>query len=430
MLKKKIMDEIFDFYVNSSDFNGITLFSLEKMFNSDQIKLIIKDLILEEKVTIESDTNPYIKRFTKPLCENQLDVLEKYSGIICVYPSPEYLEKKVDPTKFVDLPFKRELLLGEGQLESRFFDLSVLDYYFNDPRYFILNFDYHGSICIKDEFYFDDDTQERDKISLETFGLGFNEDGEKVVSAFLAYLARLSPEHQQRWNTHRLTEKCYVDPDYFRNKILGEWNGAYVSIYKAFCEELYQINEMCKLIFKPPLFKKDFKEKRPEEFKIFLRPTLKSYYEFVHILDKMLSENINRDFFKGEIDFNEEITRRDGKIEVRPKGSVRIFQEWLKKYFTADEEFYELIFDPIKRIRDERNKLAHKIDKNNYDKIYHLKQDEIMRLAYISVKYIRLALSNHPYVRDYKVPGWLYYCKIRRYTKEELKGLKSVYTKK
>jgi hypothetical protein len=429
VMENKIMEEIFNFYVNSHDFNGIPLPDLEKKFQFIETKSIIADLILEGKITIETDLNPHIKRFTEPLAGKQLDELETYSGPICVYPSPSYLKENVDPDEFINLPFKRELLLGEGHLESLFFDLSVLDYYFNDPRYIVSNFDYHGSISIKDEFYLDNDILERDKISLQTFGLGFNEDGEKVVTAFLGYLSRLSPEHQQRWNTYKITEKCYIDPDYFRNQILGEW-AEYVSIFKAFCEELYQINEMCKLIFKPPLFKNDFKEKRPDDFKIFLRPTLKNYSEFVHILDKMLSENINREFFKGEINFDDNIKRRDGRIEVRPKGSIRIFEEWLKLYYNTDDENYKLIFDPIKDIRKQRQDPAHKINEDKYDKAYHEKQDEIMRSAYISVRDIRLALSNHPDIKEYKVPDWLYEGKIRGYTKKELKMLKNVYKPK
>lgn len=430
ILKNELMDEIFNFYINSKDFNGVPLSSLEVKFQSNDIKSIVSDLIIEGKVTLETDTNPHIKRFTEPLAGNQLDELETYHGPICVYPSPSYLKKKVKPNKFIDLPFKRELLLGEGHLESHFFDISVLDHYFNDPRYIVSNFDYYGSISIKDEYYLNDDIDERDKISLQTFGLGFNEEGERVIGGFLGYLSRLSPEHQQRWKSHVITEECYLDPDYFRNKIIGEWAGEYVSIYRAFCEELYQINEMCNLIFKPPLFKNDFKEKRPEEFRILLRPTLKSYEEFVLILDKMLSENINRDFFKGEIDFDEEIIRKDGRIEVRPKGSIRIFEDWLRSQFRTDEESYRVIFDPIKDIRKQRQNPAHKINENDYNKIYHQKQDEIMLSAYLSVRNIRLALSNHPYVKEYKVPDWLYEGKIRRYTKEELKLLKNVYKKR
>lgn len=423
------MKEIFNFYVNSTDFNGISIFDLEKEFKSDEIESIITDLIREKKVTISIEENPHIKHFPEVPVETQLNRLKTHSGIICVYPSPAYLKKNVDPNKFKDSPFTRELLLGTGQLEPQFFDLPVLDYYFNDPRYLVLNSDYSGSISIKDEFYFDEKVHEKDKISLKTFGLGFNEDGDRVITVFLRYLSDLSPEHQQIWNTYKLTEKCYLDPDYFKNTILGEW-AEYVPIYQAFCEELYQINKMCKLIGKPPLFKNDFKEKRPEDFKIFLKPTLKNYNDFIHVLDKMLSENINKKFFKGEIEFNEEITRRDGKIEVRPKGSIRIFEEWLKSKFKTDDEFYQLIFDPIKDIRRQRQKPAHKIDENEYNRAYHQKQDEIMRLAYISVKYIRLALSNHPNVRDYKVPDWLYEGRIRRYTKKELKMFKSVYTEK
>jgi hypothetical protein len=50
------------------------------------------------------------------------------------------------------------------------------------------------------------------------------------------------------------------------------------------------------------LFRETFdEEKRPLEFATMLRPTRRQYLEFAQVLDKMLSDNVNRDFFKGDI---------------------------------------------------------------------------------------------------------------------------------
>lgn len=416
------MNIIFDFYINSKDFNGIPLQNLRSKFPEKELLEIVEELIKEGNVTISTSNNPHIKLFPEKSIEDQLSEFEQNKGLICLYPSPSYLKKYIDPDKLKNEPFTRQLLLGKAQLEPIFFDLSVLDIYSTDPRYFIHSTDYSGSISIKDEFYLDDNVPDKDKISLDTFGLGYKKDGERVIAVFLRYLIDLSTEHQQIWNTYKLTEKCFIDPDYYKNTILGEF-AERVSIYNAFIEELFQINEMCKLMGKPPLFKRDFKDKRPDDFKIIFKPTLKNFKDFVLVLDKMISENINKDFFKGEIKLEDEITRKDGKTIVIPKGTIRLFKEWLESHFKPEEEqFFETIFHTIKSVREGRMDPAHKINENVYDKIYQDKQNELILNAYTAVRHIRLAFSNHPNVKDYKVPEWLYEGKIRRYVIEELKG--------
>ncbi len=419
------MQKIFEFYINSKDFNGIPFHSLISQFDENELRKSILELINEEKITITTTNNPHIKLFPEESKQKQIEKFENYDGMICIYPSPSYLKKNMDSSKYVNEPFKRDLLLGKAQLEPVYFELPVLDIYFNDPRYLILNSDYSGSISVKDVY---DSVPEKDKISLQTFGLGYNENGERVIIVFLRYLTDLSPEHQQIWKTYRIEGKCAMDPDYFINNILGDFTDG-VSIFDAFCEELFQINEMCKLIGKKPLFKQDFKNKRPDEFKIFLKPTLKNYNDFVLVLDKMLSENINKDFFRGEMELTEEILRKDGTKEVRHKGTIRLFEEWLKSKFKTDEEFFKTIFDPLKQIRKERQDPAHRIDENVYDKNYHEKQDDLLNLAYTAIRHIRLALSNHPNLKDYKVPEWLYDGKVRRYVKDEFKSFDDFITK-
>ncbi|CEL24002.1 AAA family ATPase [Methanobacterium formicicum] len=422
-MEKKVMDAVISNYLESHDFNGISMHDLRSFASENELKNIIEDLINREKITLVKDLNPHIKRFPDLPINKQLEILKENKGIICVYPHKKVLTEFVDKDEYQNEPFKRELLLGSAQLEPIFFELSVLDNYFNDPRYLVLNSDYNGSISIKDEFY--ESIPEKDRINLQTFGLGYNENGDRVIVVFLRYLSDLSPEHQQIWNTYKLSEKCLMDPDYFKNDILGEWTET-VSIFNALCEEFFQINEMCKLMGKPPLFKENFREKRPDDFKIFLKPTLKNYNDFVLVLDKMISENINKDFFRGDIELTEDQTRRDGKIVVIQKGTIRLFEEWLRSKFKTDDEFFEKIFGPIKLVRKERQDPAHRIDENVYNKKFHDDQDELILKMYIAIRNIRLAFANHPSVRGHKVPEWLYEGRIRRYVKDEFKTFDNV----
>lgn len=84
---------------------------------------------------------------------------------------------------------------------------------------------------------------------------------------------------------------------------------------------------------RPPLFRNDFTDDRPRGFGLILRPTRRNYGDFIHLLDKMISENINRKFFVGTgLTLFSKTPKQDGTVESRPKGSLALLEEWLNKY--------------------------------------------------------------------------------------------------
>ncbi len=64
-----------------------------------------------------------------------------------------------------------------------------------------------------------------------------------------------------------------------------------------------------------------------------LRSTLEEFNNFVLTLDKLLSDNIDREFFAGDVPYESEIERRDGKIIVQQKNPLRILNEWITNVF-------------------------------------------------------------------------------------------------
>ncbi|MBL2669435.1 AAA family ATPase, partial [Klebsiella pneumoniae] len=76
-------------------------------------------------------------------------------------------------------------------------------------------------------------------------------------------------------------------------------------------------------IGKPELFRKDYSDDMPKEFGFLLRPTLSEFNNFMLLLDKMMSDNINKKFFEGDVELEIEKEREDGKIVVRPKGTIQ-----------------------------------------------------------------------------------------------------------
>ena len=188
--------------------------------------------------------------------------------------------------------------------------------------------------------------------------------------------------------------------------------------FDALMEEQFHINAMCERIGFPPLFRKTFEAERPRALGVLLRPTRRSYDEFVHVLDKLLSENLNRDFFASQgMVLEDEIPRDDGRIEVRPKGTLRLLEEWLRRSVVRLEDpcVLDEIIEPLQDVRRLRQPPAHAIREDEFDPTYHQKQDELIERVYTAVRSFRLVLTLHPATRDYEVPSLLYEGKIEHY---------------
>jgi hypothetical protein len=187
--------------------------------------------------------------------------------------------------------------------------------------------------------------------------------------------------------------------------VVGEWFDC-TSVFSAFSAQLKCINQVCELMSRSHLFKNDLSnDARPREFGFLLRPTSKEFNGFVHLLDKLISENINFAFFQNEVELDEEIRRRDGRLEVRPKGSITILAEWLQKNFHAENEApIEAMFTTFKKIRKMRQKPAHTTRENIFDEAYFEQQIELMRETYEAVSILRNAFCLYPAAVRQNIP--------------------------
>ena len=205
---------------------------------------------------------------------------------------------------------------------------------------------------------------DRDQVILQTFGFAYDDNMTRAVAVFLKYLSNLSPEHQQIWRTKLLAGKFRLHPDYYKGCILGDWELG-ISVFEAFIEELKIIKNMCAAMGRPSLFRKTFEDPRPPNFSFLVRPTQEEFNSFVHTLDKMMSENINKKFFKKEVSHEMEQEREDGKIVVLPMGTIAMFDEWIKARFRIeDTKYIDDIITTFKRVRNLRQKPAHIITQN------------------------------------------------------------------
>ena len=430
MKEDNLLKIIFKFFVDSHDFNGIPLTTLSKKTKISYLELIekIKSLVIDDFVSIQTGENPHIIRLGHYEKETQIKILEESkanktkrignisenvtisydSYLVCVYPSSKYLIENRNIENLSNVPYTSMLALGEPQLKPMYFATEVLDRYFNDPRYSFRFEDYSGQICYKEDENHIPLVNETDQIFLKSFGLGFNNKSERIAVVYLCYLKNLTEEHQKYWKSKEIKAECHMLREYFDNTIIGNFTNSY-SVFSAFIEEQKAINDLTNAIFGISLFNRTFEEeKRPKEFTFFFTPTLKNYHDFVLLLDKMISDNINKSFFESQIELYEYKKISNGVVERIDKGTLKLLEEWFPLHFRIDELNKVIdLFKPLKRIRQERQAPAHKINENIYDKILIDEQIKLIKESYFTMRTLRVLFQKDPKARNVKVQKWL-----------------------
>ena len=162
----------------------------------------------------------HIKRFADLPIDRQRALLKTEAlKEFCVYPTGSEILKNIDVTQWT---FSKALALAEPQLAYRAFNMGALERYTSDPRYTVSFKDYMGSMSIRDESFSDQGFPDRDKVSLQTFGLGISHKRIPHVVVYLRYLANLSPEHQQYWNSYLVSDDVRMCRQYYQSSLLGE----------------------------------------------------------------------------------------------------------------------------------------------------------------------------------------------------------------
>ena len=296
--KDRIVEQVVTYYIGSRDFNGLpaTRLTEELGLPWESLRVELKQLILSRRLTIAStdwQIHPHIRMFEAPIGTQVESVLTGEPSSICVYPTGQSVEARLDISEYDDRPFTRAVVLGAPQLLALAFSLDLLDSYKGDPRYTFDSYDFGGRIGFTEQS--ERQLSEDERISIR-FGVGYAEADNRVVAVYLTDLRSLPPRQQRLWIESMAEGECRMSEDYYRTTILAKWP-KHVSPYEAFIYEQVEINRLATLIGKPPLFRMTFEENnRPRDFGFFVKPTRGQYTAFVLLLDKMLSDNLNYDF--------------------------------------------------------------------------------------------------------------------------------------
>jgi hypothetical protein len=394
-------------------FNGIVASALLRLQpNPEKLRAELSALIQDDQISAvfsRISVNMHIKRFPDLPIEEQLRLLiDEPLEAFCLYPAASVVRARVDLAAWQDRPFSKALLLAEPQLSFRAFDMGALERYVADPRYIVHFADYMGTMSIANDFFADEQHPERDKVSLQTFGLGFDEQRNPYVIVYLRYLAGLSAEHQQYWNSYLVNGDVGLSEPYFRSSIEGQfWTNR--SVRHAIAEEMRLIRALAKAIWGSSLFRDSSEGDVPIGLTSFLRPTAENFNRFVMAFDKLLSESIDVKFFEGKVPLETETIRPDGKIVVQKKGTLTLLEEWLLEEITWDDPnaFREVVIQPLRTVRRLRQTPAHTFTPDTFSASYRETRKQLLWDVFNSLSNIRATFARHPRASQIQIPDWL-----------------------
>jgi hypothetical protein len=411
-----LLDAIVNPFIESAKrdgFNGVVASALLRVqTHPEKLRASLSAFIRDGQITAlfsRVSVNMHIKRLPDIPVDEQLRLLiDEPLETFCLYPTASVVEPRVDLSAWQDRPFSKALLLAEPQLSFRAFDMGALERYVADPRYFVHFVDYMGRMSVTDEFFADAQHPEEDKVSLQSFGLGFDDQRNPCVIVYLRYLARLSAEHQQYWSSYPASDSVYISEPYFRSSVEGQfWTNR--SVRHAIVEEIHLIRALTEAIWGRSLFRALPEGDVPIGLTTFLRPTAENFNRFVMALDKLLSDSIDVKFFEGKVPLETETPRPDGKIVVQNKGTLTLLEEWLLREIIWDDPdaFRKVVIGPLREVRRLRQKPAHIITKDAFSAKYHQARKRLLRDVFNSLSNLRVTFARHPSACNIQIPDWL-----------------------
>lgn len=388
-----LLKAVFDNFKESTDCNGLASYNLNVDASDDCLLAAINILIKEDKISLlasEHDGNPHIIRFGFASKEEQIGFLKEngFNKTFCLYPSSLYLLDNIGVDLIPKYPFQYMMKTGTPQFKAYYFEWGVLYKYFSDPRYKFSFSDYIGKIESTG------DVSPESYINLRTFGVGMDENGNRVVVAFPRDLKNMSSACQIEWKSKMVPnqEQCMILDSYEANLFEGCWNFPQ-TVYRSLVQEMSNINQLTMTIWSANFFRKEFDQNKPVDFDMIYIPTYKVYMDYISLLEKIVVSNINDSFFDavGWPRYD-----KDGKI----KGTLVCLKEFLQK---VNPNIENEITSPLKTVRNLRQSPAHKIEENSYNIRFLNQQHELTVKVFNSINMLRRLFQTHPKAKGIEV---------------------------
>ncbi|GAB4062482.1 ATPase AAA [Angustibacter speluncae] len=399
-----ILSQVIDFYLNRSrDFNGLPFDGAP----TDPKAELLADLVRAGLLQVVSDTdwmNPHIRPWqSRRDAESQVQSLTAGTRV-CLYPTPEALTDTEPNRPPSDEPYTTRMAKGGGTLELAYFQVDVLENYRNDPRYDFVFHDFGARCGVSNETYEDENEPRHDKTSISHIGFAYDvsttdpdssQPITRTVCAFLCDLRGLSARHQQRWRTYEITTSDSLRPHpVWWGQQMGRWPDG-LGPFARFFYELRTWNELHSRIGREPLLNTI---DRPREFGWVLRPSRAEYDHFVHLLDKLLSENIRHKALN-ELGVDEFDTNGH-KIGTLKRLELLLVSQGVD----ADQASRAL--QPFRTVRRDRQGPAHRLTENVTDKDFVRRQALLLLDVNRSLATLRDYWASHPANREWSAPDY------------------------
>lgn len=290
-----------------------------------------------------------------------------------------------------------------------FFEPMVLQRYAADPHYYFRYDDFGGMLGTADEYYLSDNYPDEDKVLVQSFGMGWADGRPQAIAVYLVYLGELSTRHQGHWHAFEVADQTryQLDGDYVRTSWYGEWPER-PSAVEAIFEEQRVLNEIAAAMGRPRLFTELFDAgDRPRGLQPFLLPTREEVGRFVLHFDQVLSENINADFFAGDVDRFEDQPLSDGRVQRVQKRTIRILKEWLDMRYPDRPDVAATVTAPLAEVRELRQDPAHRLIANDFDSAAWDVRARLLSNVHGALRTLRQELLQDPVVDGIELPSWL-----------------------
>lgn len=407
------MKEVVNRYLKSGDFNGLYLHTDVDAALVEVAKGLVADGNLQVMVSEVDYPNPHIRPWpSRRSIESQIESLDELASAgygVVLYPTPPALKGVRIPARLKGHPFGAAMAKGRGRLELAYFSFDVLEPYRNDPRYHFRYWDFGVDMGIGDEAYLDETELERDKVSLSHLGFAYDLSGYdrsdvntpivRRVAAFYGDLAKLTPEHQQRWQSYQVADDGLEPHPAWWMTQMGHWPDG-IGPFDHLFLELENLNALWTGALGESLFKHT---DRPQDFGWLLRPSQREWDEFIVHLDKLLSDNIRHDGLDAA-----DAPRKDKHDQNL--GTLSRLAAFLEEKGISAAVVKDLM-RPLREIRQARQKPAHALRTNITDKTFVHRQVAMLEDLNDALRELARWLSTHPKNREWKPdfePGTYY----------------------
>ena len=349
----------------NENFGGISALSIAHKISASHQDILECFSILRDEGKGTLRENVTLCPITIKLDANSFDNITEEGEVITTmfFPSKQILKQRFEMENKDYGTFLNRLHLGNSQVKLYYFDLEVLNKYFDHlERYHISDDVIGGHIFTKDEYYLSlpEDKRGENTFAQIRYGKRKLVNSSLAIAVILHDLSELPLKEQYHWVHHEIDEPIFLDIDYdFEKHIRQNFGAEFIDHEDPLTGIIEKIESINKLFNNAKLFKNI----KNDYIKYPVTNTEKSYLEAHQELYKLIStDSLNKNLI---IDLLQNNLKKsaDDLIDNKTKRKKSLNELFYTLFENDDIDEQTLIKSAWKKIRDPRVKSAHVITK-------------------------------------------------------------------